>query len=348
MRVVMVCQEWDATGPHPVAADSARDVAVRAWGEAAPHVEIDAFAIGDGGPRSADAVAGSRSRVGGIDAVPFADQGRSEADAGALMVVPSGRDSRWNPLDLASGLLGLAAMAQADARRITVIVPVGNADCAGDATLLWGSGAETPSLVGAARAGLASLDIVILTTTDRPLLGFHGMSSALRDGREADAAVSVAAQAQEERWTGIAREVDAVSSRPMLVGSSRLSDQPGTGAASGLAYCLAALGGRIVTDAAGYLADAAGVARALEGDVAVAVALSPTLSPTSLDHGIASALARAASVAAVPVVAVAPEVHIGRRDLMAAGVAAVYEAGHGADALAAQLGRVAQTWTPRT
>ncbi|WP_152649836.1 glycerate kinase [Demequina oxidasica] len=341
MRVVMVCQEWDANGPFSVSAESAQEISMLAWGTAAPHVDVQSFAIGDGGPRSADAVAGSRTRVGGVELVAL----DTFLTGGAAIAAPKGTATRWNPLDLASGLLGLAAAARSGGRRQTVVVPVGNGNCAGDATGLWGVGGSWVKNMAAMRATLDVLDIVVLTTTDRPLLGFHGMSSALRDGREADAAVSLAAQTQEDRWTAIAREVDAEASRPMLVGASRMSDQPGTGAATGLAYCLAAVGGRLVTDAAGYLMDTAGVRAAIGDDATVAVALAPTLTPTTLDHGVASSLARAASAAAVPVVAVAPEVHVGKRDLMAAGVAAAYEAGHGEDALGDQIRRVAQTWT---
>lgn len=344
----MVCQEWDADGPSPIPATTARDLATGAWREAAPHVEVHAFLIGDGGPRSADALAGPRARVGGVEVAQL-EPGDSEPTInGAVLVAPGSQQTRWNPVDLASGLLGLAAQARVADQRQTVVIPVGNADCAGDATDLWGVGGAQQPNVQAMRVALDSLDLVVLTTTDRPLLGFHGMSSALRDGREADAAVAVAAQSQEERWTAIAREIDAAASRPMLVGSSRLSDQQGTGAGAGLAYCLAAVGARLVTDAAGYLCEAAGVTRALSDGVSLAVALAPTLTPTTLDHGVASSLARAASAVAVPVVVVAPEVHVGRRDLMAAGVAAAYEAGRGAPALADQVRRVAQTWTPRS
>jgi len=343
----MVCQEWDALGPSPISADSACDIAVGAWRATSPHVDVQGFAIGDGGPRSADAVAGSRSRVGGAEVVVLSSPDDSRSAVPVLMVAPRAGAGRWNPTDLTSGLMGLAASARSEKRRQTVVVPVGSTDCAGDASELWGAGGSQAESASAMRSLLSVLDIVVLTTTDHPLLGFHGMSSALREGREADEAVSIAAQAQEERWMSIARVVDAQISRPMLVGSSRLSDQSGTGAGSGLAYCLAAVGARIVTDAAGYLAQAAGVTSSIDGDVAVAVALSPTLTPSTLDHGLASSLARAASAAAVPVVAVAPEVHVGKRDLMAAGVAAAYDAGHGTEALSAQIRRVAQTWTPR-
>jgi glycerate kinase len=336
MRVVMVCEEWDGGGGRTLPASVVAQVAHSAWSSASPTTQVSVFALGNGGPRSADALDGSRRTIGGVEVV----QTTTASGTPAVMLAPGAGGTRWSPVDLASGLLGLAAEARIQGRRQHVIVPVGNADCAGDATTVWGGGAE------AMRHGLASLEVTVLVTTDRPLLGFHGMSSALRDGREADAAVAVAAQQQEQRWTEIARLTDPALNRTSLIGSSRLSDQPGTGAASGLAYCLAASGARIVTDAAAYLAEAAGVTRAIEAGAAIAVALTPTLTPSTLDHGLARSLAQAASAEAIPTVVIAPEVHVGKRDLMNAGLAAAYEAGAGLDALRDQLGRVAQTWTP--
>lgn len=337
----MVCLDWESPQALPTPASEVCTTAAESWRAATPHVDVQVFALGDGGPRSADALTGRRRRVGGVDVV---DVVTGNTDVAVLS--PPGRDARWNPIDLSVALLGLAADAHGEGRTQRVVVPVGNTDPAGDAISLWGVGDQGPGEVLAIRSALESLDIVVLTSTDRPLLGFHGMSSALRDGREADEAVAVAAQRQEQRWTDIARATDPLVARHMLIGSSRLSDAAGTGAAEGLAYCLAAAGGRLVTDATGYLAELSGVHAAIDGQVAVAVAVSPTLTPESLDHGISSSLARAAATSAVPVVAVAPRVLVGKRDLMAAGLAAAYAAGPGTAALADQIRRVAHTWTP--
>lgn len=337
MRVVMVCVGASDGLGGIVPASQVRDLAVQAWEATSPHAKVVGFAIGDGGPRSSDAIQADRSIVDGVECVRL-ENGASASRR--MMLAPRAGATLWNPLDLAAGLLGLAAEAKASGARASVIIPVGDADCAGDATEVWRGG------LAAMRDAAAALDITVLCTSDRPLVGFHGMSSALRDGRESDPAIAVAAQRQEERWAQVARETDPVVARTTLMGSSRLSHAPGTGAASGLAYCLGALGARIVTDAVGYLAQEAGVNSAIDGDTAVAVAIIAPLTPTTLDHGLSSALARAASVVAVPAVCIAPEVHVGRRDLMAAGVAAAYEAGTGMGSLETQVRRVAQTWTP--
>lgn len=342
MRVVIVCLDWESAGSEATAAVKVGELARESWLAAAPHLDVVAFALGDGGPLSAAQFQGQRRRVGGIEVVDVA-AGKSQIIS---ILAPAERESRWNPLDLSAGLLGLADEARSAGLRRRVVVPVGDLDPAGDATRVWGAARPGTQELLDLRGALDSLDIVVLTSTDRPLLGFHGMSSALRDGREADTAVAVAAQRQEERWTAIARAVDPHVARTTLIGSARLSDAAGTGAAQGLAYCLAAAGGRIVTDATGYLADLSGVHDAFDAEVAVAVAIAPTLTPTSLDHGIASSLARAAAHLAIPAIAVAPEVLVGKRDLMAAGLAAAYAAGSGLDALTHQIRRVAQTWTP--
>jgi len=337
MRVVLVCVGASDGHGGMVPASQVRDVAVQAWEATSPHADVVGFAIGDGGPRSSDAIQTDRSIVGGVECVRIED----DADGSRrMMLAPRAGAPRWNPLDLATGLLGLAAQAKASGVRTSVVIPVGDADCAGDATELWGGA------VAVMRDATDALDMTVLCASDRPLVGFHGMSSALRDGRESDPTIAVAAQQQEERWARVARDTDPQVARTTLIGSSRLSDAPGTGAASGLAYCLGALGARIVTDAVGYIAHEAGVNAAINGDTAVAVAITAPLTPTTLDHGLSSALARAASIAAVPAVCIAPEVHVGRRDLMSAGVAAAYESGTGTDSLEAQVRRVAQTWTP--
>src|SRR5690606_21609821 len=207
---------------------------------------------------------------------------------------------------------------------------------AGDALDVWGGG------LAAMRAGLARVPLVALVSRPRPLLGFHGLAASTIEGRDSDRALAAAAQDQERRWQHVALEGDALA-RQSLVGSGRLSDAPGSGAAGGLAYCLAAAGARLAP-AAAFVADLAGVNAVVAPDLVVAVC-SP-LSPAELDHGtVAPASARAAAVG-VPCIAIAPDVHVGKRDLMAAGVAAAFAAGPGLEALRDQVRRTAQTWTP--
>jgi glycerate kinase len=192
------------------------------------------------------------------------------------------------------------------------------------------------------RSGLSALAMVALVGSTRTLLGFNGMSSAVRDGREADGAIAAAAQEQERRWTGIALEGDALAGAASLIGPSRLSDAPGAGAAGGLAYCLAVAGARL-TQAAAYVVDAFGIgAEASDADVLVAV--TGELTPRSLDHGIASAVTSHAARRGVPATAIAPDVHVGKRDLMAAGLASAHHASPGRAGLEDGVRRLAHTW----
>ncbi|WP_284327154.1 hypothetical protein [Demequina litorisediminis] len=74
--------------------------------------------------------------------------------------------------------------------------------------------------------------------------------------------------------------------------------------------------------------------------------MSGILTPRTLDHGIVPAASLLAARRAVPCVVVAPEVHVGRRDLMAAGVVGAHEGEPGEGGWWIRLARVAQTWTP--
>lgn len=323
MRAVIAAQSWPLPDGGSLSPQRTAEVVREAWSAAAPHVDVTVVAIPAGGPRTADALPGETAPVGGAVARRI----------GPVLVLAPAAGARWEPGALGTALLGLAAAGET----ARVVVPLGDDAPAGDAVDLWGGGLE------AARAGVASLDLVALVGSDRPLLGFAGMSASVRDGREHDAALAVAAQAQEERWAAIAREADPVASRRTLMGPSRLSDQPGSGAAGGLAYALAALGARLVP-AAGACAELAGLDTAGADVVAAVVGV---LDARALDHGTAAAASSLAGRTGVPCVALTGHLAVGKRDLMAGGIAGAHEGAPGEDGLADQVRRVAHTWTPR-
>lgn len=324
MRVVAAVNGWP--GPDALDPRAAAIAVGEAWSEAAPGSSIDAIAVGNGGPRTADAWPGERSVVGGVQVVEY---------GGASWLVPGNGASRWNPIDLSTALLGIAATGASG----TVVIPVADDAPAGDAALVWGGG------LPAIRQALTPVDLVVLTTSQRPLLGFHGMSAALIDGREGDEALAAAAQEQERHWTEVARQGDAVGGREALIGPSRLSDQPGTGAAGGLAYALAALGARIVP-ASAYLAEATGLVEAAQGADLV-LGVGGELTPRALDTGVAAMVAAVAARGGVPATVLTTGVRVGRRDLMAAGLSSAHEAGQGPAGLTDGVRRVAHTWMPR-
>lgn len=326
MRMAWYVQSWPG-GLDPIAAAAEVTVTAR---EVAADVTMSIYPLGDGGPCTAHVWAGAQSEhVGGADVV---------RRNGAAWLMPARGATRWDPVGLSTALIGLAADASRGAR---VVVAVGDTPPAGDAAALWGPSVE------ALRHALKPLDIVALVTADRPLLGFHGMSAALLDGREGDPAMASAAQAQEERWTGLARHADAVAAVSTLIGPTRASDVPGTGAAGGLAYALHVVGARLIpafpvlvseTEGGDTTKDAAASAP----DVAVVV--TEALTPRTLDHGLATAVSARAASRGIPTVALSETLHVGKRDLMAAGVDSAHTSTAGAEGLREGVRRVLQTW----
>src|SRR5690606_34903580 len=140
----------------------------------------------------------------------------------------------------------------------------------------------------------------------------------------------------------VAREADALHASSMLLGG-RLSDQPGSGSAGGLAYCLAALGGRLMPAQSTLVAATETHDSLQRADLAVVVV--PAVTPHECDAGLVRAVADHAARRAVPCVAIAGEVSVGARDLMAAGVTSAYPCGPSAKGLEEQVERIAQTWT---
>lgn len=316
-------QSWPG-GLDPVAAAAEVTATAR---EVAPDVTISIHALGDGGPRTAHVWAtAQREHVGGADVV---------RRNGAAWLMPALAATRWDPVGLSTALIGLAADAAEGDR---VVVAVGDIPPAGDAAALWGPSVE------ALRHALKPLDILALVTAERPLLGFHGMSAALLEGREGDPALASAAQAQEERWTRLAQHADAVAAVPTLMGPARASDVPGTGAAGGLAYALHVAGARLVP------AFPVLVGETERGDVEngngaeIAVVVTEALTPRTVDHGLATAVSAHVASRGIPTVTLSETLHVGKRDLMAAGVAAAHTSAAGAEGLREGVRRVIQTW----
>ncbi len=376
VRVVMTVEAWPDEGGGFIPASVAAALASKAWAaglskaqaptdgaptDGAPTdglhgADVVALAMGDGGPRTADVVEGPRRVVGQAVAV--------ECAAGILLAP---RDSlRWNPHRLASALYDLAREVPDGTRPPTVIVPLGDVAPAGDAIDVWG-----PSLE-AARDALSRLAVIALVGSSRPLLGFHGMAAATMAGRESDIALAAAAQEQERRWAEIAAQVEAAGFamageyaeadgvgaagpgaageqtpgvRGAHLGTARIADLPGSGAAGGLAYCLAAAGARLASGAT-FAASLAGLDD-LSPPPDLVVAICRDLTPRGLDHGSVVPASAAAARLGVPCVAIAPAVRVGKRDLMASGISGAYPAEPGAAALADRVRRVAHTWTPR-
>ena len=216
--------------------------------------------------------------------------------------------------------------------------------------------------LGALRESLAGIELLVATDVDVPLLGLHGASAGFAPQKGA-----TPEQAQElERALGhFAHAAVAVlgpdAVRPDLLASARtaspaarLTGLPGAGAAGGLGFALALLGGRIVSGS-GLVADGVGLAaRIAVADLVVTG--EGRLDWQSLHGKVVAAVAHAALAAGVPTVVIAGQVDVGRREWGAAGIAGAYAVAETpeevaaafadpAGTLAARAQRVARTWS---
>ncbi|WP_162175484.1 glycerate kinase [Paraoerskovia marina] len=320
------------------------------WARSAPQ-SPDLVEVGDAGATGLAVVPGERIPV--VLTGPADAAGGARAVGGPATVVRSAAGA-WvaaaeiDPLPGAGswdvGGLVLAAADHAD----TVFLLAGDAEVpdGGEGLLRSVAGSSdlaepTPDTVRRARARLAGTTLVCLSDDDLPLLGLNGVS-ALRGGdagQEREAALSAYAY-------DVARAVEA--DRPGLMAGAgeretfRVLTAAGAGAGGGLGFAVRALGGR-VESAAAVLGDVVGLGSAIERhDVAVLVV--ERLDGSGLHTGVVpDTVSRAADVG-VPVVVLAEDVRVGRRELSAAGVAAAYPLG--ADPASATA-RVVRTWTRR-
>ena len=256
-----------------------------------------------------------------------------------------GAEQAWDSAALGKALAALAAGESGDgdfaaAGTLRIVITVGDTPPHTDPTDVW-----LGDLAGL-KSALESLEILVLVTSDRPLLGFKGMSAAMRDGNESDPFIAQLSQESEKRWSAIAAEADAVSARKTLLGNSRLSDEPGSGAARGLAYCLAALGARVVpfSKALEELLTSGQATPEPRHEPDLWVAVTSHLTPRSLDTAVAAAVSGIAARSGIPAVVLTGAAEVGKRDQLAAGLAAVHEAQGDAVGLADGVRRLAQTW----
>jgi glycerate 2-kinase len=200
--------------------------------------------------------------------------------------------------------------------------------------------------LAALRARWADVDIRIASDVDSPLLGFHGASAGYAEQKGA-----TAEQAQTlDRSLG-----DFAAAATRAVGlPPRLSAEPGAGAAGGLGFGLMLIGGRrsAGTDA---VLDAVGLTERL-GRQDLVVTGEGCFDWQSLRGKVIAGVARTAREAGVPVVVIAGQVQVGRREMTAVGVDAAYPVARGAEEVAASLAapatrlsarseRVARTWS---
>ncbi len=259
--------------------------------------------------------------------------------AGARRVVVGLGGSGTN--DAGAGMLaalaGAAGLAE-DPRFATRLLSGGGA-------LAGVSGRELTPLA-ALRASWADVEIRIACDVDSPLLGFHGASAGFAEQKGA-----TPQQAQDlERCLG---DFAAAATHACGV-SRRLSAEPGSGAAGGLGFGLMLIGGRRIPGSEEVLSavDLAGRLRRCD----LVVTGEGSFDWQSLRGKVVAGVARAAQEVGVPVVVVAGQVQVGRREMQAIGVDGAYPVARSAAEVAASLAapatklaarveRVARTWS---
>jgi glycerate 2-kinase len=363
----------DSFGGTLTAVEAAQAIA-RGWRTAAPGDALALLPLSDGGPGFVDVLAaalpGSEVRTvvvedplaRPVEARWLLDGGvayvESAAACGLHLLTLAERDPRATTT-YGVGQLVVAAL-DAGARRVVVGLG-GSATNDGGAGLLAALGvarldaggarlppggaalAETARLEGAPDPRLARVGLVAATDVDAPLLGLFGASAVYGPQKGAGADDVQLLDAALTRWADLLEEHLGVVVR----------DRPGAGAAGGLGAALYALGAERLPGLP-LVADAVGLAAAVEvADLVVTG--EGSLDPTSLRGKVVSGVAAVAAESAVPCVAVAGQVSVGRREAAAAGIEAAYAVadavgleaalGRPAEELTALAGRVAREWS---
>lgn len=221
------------------------------------------------------------------------------------------------------------------------------------------------------RRELTGVDLVAATDVDVPLLGLHGASAGFaaqkgatpQQAQDLERALGAFAHAVGQVLAAAPPPRQALPTVPATgapVSEARAQESrswpqlPGAGAGGGLGYGLAVLGARllagaqVVSDAVGLVAAVAAADVVLTGEGA--------LDWQSLHGKVVAAVAHHAQRVGVPVVVVAGQVHLGRREWSAAGISGAYALAERPDqveqataqpaaALAARVERVARTWS---
>lgn len=358
------------------------------WARTAPSDDIVVAPLGDGGPGFVADL--HTARGGELTPVVLREPGSPGGSApAALLRLPDGtvvveaahvlgrrlgsdaaggaglEGAMAGPSTAAADLLRAALAAGPD----RVVLGLGGLAChdagagllhalgAGTARLGAG-GAALAGLVGADVRGAAGLEnwpceVVVAADVEVPLLGLHG-ASALLAVPEVAGGPALAADDAQGLERGIAHLVHLLGAD---LGPGRVraaATARGAGAGGGLAFALALLGAQ-VRDGADVAAELSGLDGAVAGADLVLTGVG-LLDPHALHGTGLAAAARAGLVFGVPVVALAEQVLLGRREASAAGLSGAYPVVESLDAqdaarqdpagsLRTLAARVARTWS---
>ena len=234
---------------------------------------------------------------------------------------------------------------------------------AGGGALIAVTGTDLAGLSNV-RAALAGVDLIAAADVDVPLLGLSGASAGFAGQKGASPAQAQDLERCLAHFAQVVGQVLAdpsgpdrarlLASRSARDGGRGLTHLPGAGAAGGLGFALAALGARVLPGAL-VTADAVGLDRRA-GQADLLVTGEGTLDWQSLRGKVVSAVAARGLSLGIPVVVVAGQANLGRREWGAAGISGVYAVAERAEqlpgalsdpagTLAARTQRVASTWS---
>ncbi|WP_163544285.1 glycerate kinase [Occultella kanbiaonis] len=276
----------------------------------------------------------------GTDADPLTlARGGSSAAAADLLVGALGTGAR-------RVMLGVGAVAVHDGgagflSRLTDLV----GESGGAATT---EGAALGARLPALRRALAGTEIVVAAATDIPLLGLHGAGASLSERPGIDAAD---AQEIERDVAAFAADLEEAAARAadgtatpgrggtgvgtdLLAGARahsghRHAERPAparratySGAGGGLAFALALLGARVLAGSDVVATEVGLDDRITDADLVVTG--TAVLDGDALHEGVPAAVGSRAMTHGLPVVAIAHEVHVNRRELARVGISAAY------------------------
>ncbi|WP_170226436.1 glycerate kinase [Rudaeicoccus suwonensis] len=350
MRVLVTSDHWGE-----LSASEATTAIVVGWQERAPFVDIDALPFSAGGRGFVaaldDAIGGSRVAVAASSAT-WADvlvsNGCTYVEA--AQVCPGGDSTGLGTV--------IDNVLHRGARRI--VVGVGDIDGVdGGRGLIEaiGRSADLATALAAARERLSDVELTVAYDNERTLLGLQGACAAAVESLGWDPRVAQEAEAAMGRYADHVRRLLPVR-RDLISGKEhRLDREPGAGAGGGIAFGLAALGGRLLAGAS-CVADVVGL-RHRVGAADLVVVGTQTFDWRCLGEHPVSTVVRAAAAEARPTVVLAEHVEVGRRETMSLGASAAYSVidpmsrrqppapSELRGSLQALARRVAGTWTPR-
>jgi len=373
-----------------LSAAQAAEAIAEGWRRSAPDDALTLQPLSDGGPGFLDVL--TAALTGATVSVTVSDPLRRPVPASILMVdrgetrtayIESAQacglhllsEGECNPMVTSTYGVGELVDAAVGGGATRVVVGLGGSGTndggagmlaalgAGDQEALGMGGATLGTLADDGLEGLRlvrerlhSVELVLATDVDSPLLGFHGASAVYAAQKGATPEMAQQLEAALGHFTQVVGRVVPVS-RDLLTGKEiRLEREPGAGAAGGLGYGLLLLGGHRVSGVQAVL-DAVGF-DALVQTADLVVTGEGTFDVQSLRGKVVAGVAASALARAKPTVVIAGQALVGRRDSMALGISGTYAVAEDPRQIAAALAdpagtlsrraqRVATTWSPR-